>query len=141
MNTVMFKDLEKDRPRNRPRGYLGERQACRTAYPLQDEPDGRLQRSEGHRGDGSQVGTAGGRGDRSWRGAGVPGLRGGGKKQGEKGREIKVIYGMEGYVFDDADCMQEDGSIDYKSKPTHHIIILAKTQEGLKNIYKFPIPT
>ena len=26
--------------------------------------------------------------------------------------------------------------IDYKSKPTHHIIILAKTQEGLKNIYK-----
>ena len=28
------------------------------------------------------------------------------KKQGEKGREIKVIYGMEGYVFDDADCMQ-----------------------------------
>ena len=58
------------------------------------------------------------------------------KKQGEKGREIKVIYGMEGYVFDDADCVQEDGSIDYKSKPTHHIIILAKTQEGLKNIYK-----
>lgn len=58
------------------------------------------------------------------------------KKQGEKGREIKVIYGLEGYVFDDADCVQEDGSIDYKSKPTHHIIILAKTQEGLKNIYK-----
>ena len=58
------------------------------------------------------------------------------KKQAEKGREIKVIYGMEGYVFDDTDCRNEDGSIDYKSKPTNHIIILAKTQEGLKNIYK-----
>lgn len=49
---------------------------------------------------------------------------------------IKIIYGMEGYVFDDADCHNEDGSIDYKKKPTNHIILLAKTQEGLKNIYK-----
>ncbi|MCI8610188.1 MAG: PolC-type DNA polymerase III [Firmicutes bacterium] len=58
------------------------------------------------------------------------------KKQAEKGREIKIIYGMEGYVFDDADCMNEDGTIDYKKKPTNHIILLARTQEGLKNIYK-----
>lgn len=57
-------------------------------------------------------------------------------KQTEKGRPIKVIYGVEGYVFDDADCLDEDGNIDYKKKPTNHIIILAKTQEGLKNIYK-----
>lgn len=49
---------------------------------------------------------------------------------------IKIIYGMEGYVFDDSDCRNEDGSIDYKKKPTNHIILLAKTQEGLKNIYK-----
>lgn len=49
---------------------------------------------------------------------------------------IKVIYGMEGYVFDDSDCHNEDGTIDYKKKPTNHIILLAKTQEGLKNIYK-----
>ncbi|MEY8369390.1 PolC-type DNA polymerase III [Anaerovoracaceae bacterium 42-11] len=49
---------------------------------------------------------------------------------------IKIIYGMEGYVFDDSDCLNEDGSIDYKKKPTNHIILLAKTQEGLKNIYK-----
>ena len=58
------------------------------------------------------------------------------KKQAEKGRPIKVIYGVEGYVFDDADCRDENGEIDYKPKPTNHIIILAKSQEGLKNIYK-----
>ena len=58
------------------------------------------------------------------------------KKQAEKGRPIKVIYGLEGYVFDDAGCKDENGQIDYKTKPTNHIIILAKTQEGLKNIYK-----
>ena len=58
------------------------------------------------------------------------------KKQAEKGRPIKVIYGVEGYVFDDADCRDENGDIDYKTKPTNHIIILAKSQEGLKNIYK-----
>ncbi|MCI7146014.1 MAG: PolC-type DNA polymerase III [Clostridiales bacterium] len=52
------------------------------------------------------------------------------------GREIKIIYGMEGYVFDDRDCRNPDGSIDYKSRPTNHIILLAATQEGLKNIYK-----
>ena len=50
--------------------------------------------------------------------------------------DIKIIYGMEGYVFDDADCRNVDGSIDYKKKPTNHIILLAKTQEGLKDIYK-----
>ncbi len=58
------------------------------------------------------------------------------KKQAEKGRPIKVIYGLEGYVFDDSDCKDEKEEIDYKTKPTNHIIILAKTQEGLKNIYK-----
>lgn len=50
--------------------------------------------------------------------------------------DIKVIYGLEGYVFDDRDCINEDGTIDFKKNPTNHIIILAKTQEGLKNIYK-----
>lgn len=53
-----------------------------------------------------------------------------------KGIDIKVIYGLEGYVFDDTDMHSEDGKIDYKSKPTNHIILLAKNQEGLKNIYK-----
>ena len=58
------------------------------------------------------------------------------KKLNEKGKKIKVIYGLEGYVFDDSDCINDDGSINYKKKNTNHIIILAKTQEGLKNIYK-----
>ena len=29
---------------------------------------------------------------------------------------IKIIYGMEGYVFDDSDCHNEDGTIDFKKK-------------------------
>ena len=49
---------------------------------------------------------------------------------------IKVIYGVEGYCFDDSDCINSDGTIDYKKKPVNHIIILAKTQAGLKNLYK-----
>ena len=56
--------------------------------------------------------------------------------QAKAGRPIKIIYGVEGYSFDDSDCIMEDGSIDYKKKPVNHIIILAKSQEGLKNIYK-----
>ena len=43
---------------------------------------------------------------------------------------------MEGYVFDDAGLIDENGNIDYKSRPTNHIILLAATQEGMKNIYK-----
>lgn len=53
-----------------------------------------------------------------------------------KGADMKILYGMEGYVFDDADCRNEDGSIDYKKKYTNHIILIAATQEGLKNLYK-----
>lgn len=54
------------------------------------------------------------------------------------GGEIKVIYGLEGYLLDDKDLIREDGSIDYKNKfkKTNHIIILAKNQIGLKNLYK-----
>jgi DNA polymerase-3 subunit alpha (Gram-positive type) len=50
--------------------------------------------------------------------------------------DMKIIYGMEGYVFDDNDCIDSEGTIEYKKKPTNHIIILAQTQEGLKNLYK-----
>ena len=56
--------------------------------------------------------------------------------QTKAGRPIKVIYGCEGYCFDDSDCITEDGEIDYKKKPVNHIILLAATQEGLKNLYK-----
>lgn len=48
--------------------------------------------------------------------------------------DIKLIYGVEGYLFDDSDSV--GGEIDYKSKKTNHVIILAQTQEGLKNLYK-----
>ena len=58
------------------------------------------------------------------------------KKLKDKGKEIKIIYGLEGYVLDDEGLIDEDGNIDYKSRPTNHIILLAATQEGLKNIYK-----
>ena len=57
-------------------------------------------------------------------------------KLAKKGTPIKVIYGMEGYVFDDADCIREDGSIDIKKKNTNHIILLAVNQEGIKNLYR-----
>ena len=56
--------------------------------------------------------------------------------QAKKGREIKIIYGVEGYLYPDEDAVSEDGSIDIKKNRTYHIIILAKNQEGLKNIYK-----
>lgn len=58
------------------------------------------------------------------------------KKLRDKGKEIKIIYGLEGYVLNDEGLIDEEGNIDYKSRPTNHIILLAATQEGLKNIYK-----
>nr|HPR24114.1 PHP domain-containing protein [Bacillota bacterium] len=56
------------------------------------------------------------------------------KKQ--TGHEIKIIYGLEGYIFDDTDCLLPDGQIDYRSKKTNHVIIIAKDQKGLKNLYR-----
>ncbi len=53
-----------------------------------------------------------------------------------KGKDIKVIFGIEGYVFDDEGLIDEDGNIEYKKPKTNHIILLAATQEGMKNIYK-----
>lgn len=50
--------------------------------------------------------------------------------------DIKIIYGLEGYLFDDKHLIKENGEIDYKSTGTNHVIILAATQEGLKNLYK-----
>lgn len=58
------------------------------------------------------------------------------KKLKSQGKDIKIIYGMEGYVFDDTGLIDEYGNIDYKSRPTNHIILLAATQEGMKNIYR-----
>ena len=53
----------------------------------------------------------------------------------KKGKlDIKIIYGLEGYLYDDSD--DTGRKIDYKSKNTNHVILLARTQEGLKNLYK-----
>ena len=51
-------------------------------------------------------------------------------------KNIKIIYGCEGYLLDDEGLIREDGSIDYKSRKTNHIIILVKDLVGLKNLYK-----
>ena len=53
-----------------------------------------------------------------------------------KGKKIKVIYGVEGYLYPDEDAINENGEIDIKKNKTYHIIILAKNQEGIKSIYK-----
>lgn len=50
-----------------------------------------------------------------------------GKKYG-----IKVILGMEGYLIDDP----KENSLDKSKVRSSHIIILAKNQTGLKNLYK-----
>ncbi len=63
----------------------------------------------------------------------------GAKQQGKEekaGRHIKLIYGMEGYLIEDKGFTDEEGNIDYKKPRSYHIILLAATQEGLKNIYK-----
>ena len=52
------------------------------------------------------------------------------------GKDIKILYGVEGYLLEDRDCIRQDGSIDYKKKGTNHVIILAQNRIGLKNLYK-----
>jgi len=57
-------------------------------------------------------------------------------KQAGRGKEIKIIYGMEGYLYTDEVTPFDDESKGTKKKKFYHIIILAKNQEGLKNLYK-----
>lgn len=54
----------------------------------------------------------------------------------KQGIDIKIIYGMEGYIYDDEGCINKDGSIDIKKKNTNHVIFLVKNMVGLKNLYK-----
>lgn len=58
------------------------------------------------------------------------------KKLQKSGKDIKIIYGMEGYLYSDENSIEDDGSINVKKGPSHHIILLAKNSTGLKNLYK-----
>ena len=58
------------------------------------------------------------------------------KKLANKGKKIKIIYGMEGYLYPDENAILEDGSIDIRKNRTYHIILLAKNLKGLYNLYK-----
>ena len=59
------------------------------------------------------------------------------KKLAKKGKEIKILYGMEGYLYPDDDAYDENGNINLsKKRNTYHIILIAKNLTGLKNLYK-----
>jgi len=45
--------------------------------------------------------------------------------------KIKIIYGVEAYLADDA-----DGSPDYLKASAYHVILLVQNYQGLKNLYK-----
>ena len=45
--------------------------------------------------------------------------------------QVRVIYGMEGYLFDDSSISPSGAKV-----PTYHVVILAQNQEGLRNLYE-----
>lgn len=49
--------------------------------------------------------------------------------------DLKIIYGLEGYLVNDSG-QDPDQPLDYRTKHTNHIILLAKNQVGLRNLYK-----
>ena len=51
----------------------------------------------------------------------------------KKGKDIKIIYGCEGYLVDDQPGMT---TADILQAPTYHIIILAKNETGRVNLYR-----
>lgn len=58
------------------------------------------------------------------------------RKLADKGKEIKIIYGVEGYLYPDEDAIAADGTIDIRKNRTYHVILLARNQIGIKNLYK-----
>lgn len=53
-----------------------------------------------------------------------------------EGMPIKVLYGVEGYLFRDEAANMSGDDWDLSSVRNDHIIILAKNKQGLKNLYK-----
>ena len=51
----------------------------------------------------------------------------------KKGKDIKIIYGCEGYLVDDKPGMTKEEIL---QAPTYHIIILAKNETGRVNLYR-----
>lgn len=54
----------------------------------------------------------------------------------EKELDIKVLYGVEAYLYDDEGYIDEEGNIDYKAHGYNHAILLAKNYTGLRNLYR-----
>ena len=54
----------------------------------------------------------------------------------EKQLDIKVIYGVEAYLYDDEGYINEDGTINYKAHGYNHAILLAVNYTGLRNLYR-----
>ncbi len=54
----------------------------------------------------------------------------------KEGKNIKILFGLEGYLYPDDDAWNENGEIDIKKHGTYHIILIAKNKVGLKNLYK-----
>ena len=52
------------------------------------------------------------------------------------GKEIKILYGCEGYLLDDDGLIDDEGNINIKGRGTNHIILFARNRTGLKNLYK-----
>lgn len=57
-------------------------------------------------------------------------------KLAKSGKNIKVIYGVEGYLYPDEDARDAEGNIDITKNGVYHIILLVKNQTGMKNLYK-----
>ena len=43
------------------------------------------------------------------------------------GKDIKILYGVEGYLLEDRDCIREDGTIDYRKREPTTLLFWLRT--------------